>query len=194
MAFGESAGLLSSSTKYFGYAGKAVSIGKAVYGGADKLFKKLQPKTTKESESDNKINPGMEQRLTDQIKHVSKKLNSLKVNIQNMKDEVIDKIANEIPDQVALKNNLFEIYLRINQIENLYENFVYYVTAPKSYTEETLHNFAEHATSHDLQELPNVLKTMHWLLTQPDVNAGESILTMLAKSTQVININYIDLF
>ena len=181
----ESDGLLGDATKYFGMAGNVVKFGKEIYSGVKGIYNILQPKTTQESESDQKLSPGMEQRLTDQIKHVSKKLDSLTLNMKNMKDEIIDKILNELPDQINLKNNLFEIYLRINQIENLYENFISYVKSPKDFEKGTLIDFAEHATSHDLNELPNVLKTIHWMLVQTDVNVGDSILTILSRSTQV---------
>ena len=36
---GESEGLLSSATTYFGYAGKAIAIGQSMYEGADKLYR-----------------------------------------------------------------------------------------------------------------------------------------------------------
>ncbi|OXU29061.1 hypothetical protein TSAR_015176 [Trichomalopsis sarcophagae] len=168
-----------------GNAGTVLKVGKEIYTGIDYVYKKLLPTTTKDSESDAKIEPGMEQRLTDQIKHVAKKLDSLKVDMQNMKDEIIDKISNEIPDQINLKSNLFEIYLRINQIENSYEEFLTYVRDPHKFSNDTLKRFAKAVTSPELTELPNVLKTIHWLLVQTDVDIGDSVLTVLSRSTQI---------
>lgn len=168
-----------------GNAATVIKVGIEVYNVIEDVYNKLQPTTTKESESDDKMESGMEQRLTDQIKHVAKKLDSLKVDMQNMKDEIIDKISHEIPEQIILKSNLFEIYLRINQIENTYETFLTYISAPHKYSKDTLKQFAKAVTSHELTELPNVLKTIHWLLVQTDVDVGDSVLTVLSRSTQV---------
>ena len=180
-AYGESEGLLNSAIAYF--------VGTSMYEEADQLYRILQAKTTKESESDQKMEPRMEQCITDQIKLVSKKLDSLKVNIQNIKDEIIDKIVitdtiMDIPKKVSLRSKLQEIYLQMDHVENLFHDFIRYITAPQKFSRDTLNEFAKHMAS----RLPNVLETMHSMLIQTEFNAGESVLTILSRNKQVKNI------
>ncbi|KAF7412065.1 hypothetical protein HZH66_000961 [Vespula vulgaris] len=106
----------------------------------------------------------MEKVLKNRINEVSHKLDIYQEKTQARTQKVLEQLMSNLPMKLSMEENFRNFDHYVGQINDLYDVFVKYATAPETYERFTLEDFAKASISPGLGALPDVLKTLHRLV------------------------------
>ncbi|XP_046814385.1 uncharacterized protein LOC124422239 isoform X2 [Vespa crabro] len=106
----------------------------------------------------------MEKVLKNRINEVSHKLDIYEERTQARTQKVLEQLMSNLPKKLSMEENFRDFDHYVGQINDLYDVFVKYATAPETYERFTLEDFAKASISPGLGALPDVLKTVHRLV------------------------------
>lgn len=106
----------------------------------------------------------IEKELKNRISRVSHKLDIYEERTQTRTQKVLEQLTNNLPKKLSMEENFRDFDHYVGQINDLYNVFVKYATAPETYERFTLEDFAKNNISPSLGALPDVLKTLHRLV------------------------------
>ncbi|XP_076675055.1 chemokine-like protein orion isoform X1 [Andrena cerasifolii] len=145
----------------------------------------IRPKSPGDEENTLPFVYRMEKELRNSISRVSDNIEIYQNRMEMRVDAVVAKLLTDLPLQEKLDQNLRMLDQYIGQINDLYYNFVMYVTATTKYERYTLEDFARTCVSSRSGALPDLLKRIHRLLVpHPDADFNASILVLLANKMQ----------
>lgn len=150
----------------------------------------IRPKTPGDEENSFPFVYRMEKELRNRISLISHKIDIYQEKMEMRVETVIAKLLTDLPLQSKLDDQLRMIDQYVAQINDLYNNFLNYVEAPRNYERYTLEDFARTCVSSRSGALPNLLKSIHRLLIpNADQTFTKSILVLLANQMQVSSKN-----
>ena len=153
----------------------------------------IRPKTPGDEENSLPFVYRMEKELRNSISRVSDKIEIYQNRMEIRVDAVVARLLTDLPLQEKLDLNLRLLDQYIGQINDLYYNFVTYVTATAKYERYTLEDFARTCVSSRSGALPDLLKRIHRLLVpHSDADFNASILVLLANKMQVSSEKLLD--
>lgn len=106
----------------------------------------------------------IEKELKNRISRVSHKLDIYEERTQTRTQKVLEQLTNNLPKKLSMEENFRDFDHYVGQINDLYDVFVKYASAPETYERFTLEDFAKNNISPSLGALPDVLKTLHRLV------------------------------
>lgn len=128
----------------------------------------------------------MEKELRQRIDRVSKKIDVYQERMEIKIDAILTQLLLRLPMQRRLDDSLRELDHYIGQVLGLYKLFERYAENPDRYEKYTMIQFAKSCVSPRLNDLPDVLKSIHRLTVPSEQQVyNRSILVLLADQMQV---------
>ncbi|XP_003424464.1 uncharacterized protein LOC100679659 isoform X1 [Nasonia vitripennis] len=186
---------VSSFDISFGDVTEVLKFSREVVTDVLESYHMIKPKRPGDDDTDFPFVKRMEKRLMNHITQVSRKIDVFEGRLEHRTEIVLDAILTKVPEREMLESSMHDLWKYLGQIDNLYQNFLHYASAPQRYEQYTMEDFAKNAVSSSLNALPDVLKMIHRLVVPPNWDVDifhRSILTLLAKnmqeaSTQICN-------
>lgn len=125
-----------------------------------------------------------ESNIFDQLQYLSKRRDQFIVDVENFKNEEIERLTENVPTLVELLRRLSIVFVDSITVDKAYDNFLEYLTEPNKYDRNMILKFAKDTLSENNCGLKHLLIEIRTLLLESSM-ASPSGLNLFVQNNEV---------